>query len=151
MPPIFAGHADVVQLLLQRKANPLAQNKAGKTALNVAKNDAVRALIQQAIDAAAATPATAVPTLSQPGHVLDTLEDSSPAQIDAHADTQAQTGSRKRPSEQQLEQSGTRQRHEADHHVTESSKSQNFIGPVTSTKTNVGLQHLDAAQDDEGE
>ena len=41
-----------MRLLLQHKANPSAQNKAGKTALDLAKNDDIRASITIALASA---------------------------------------------------------------------------------------------------
>ena len=42
-----AGHKELVQLLVQKKANVTAQNRAGKTAAELAKDDATKQLLQQ--------------------------------------------------------------------------------------------------------
>jgi Ankyrin repeat len=42
-----AGHKELVQLLVQKKANVTAQNRAGKTAAELAKDDATKQLLLQ--------------------------------------------------------------------------------------------------------
>lgn len=62
-----AGHAACVVYLLKRHANPGSTNKQGKTAMDLAKSEEVRAALQAAAEeAAAATAASATEQAQQP-------------------------------------------------------------------------------------
>ena len=52
-----AGHVECVAYLLKRRANPAAANKQGKTALDAAKSEEVKAMLTVALEAATAAAA----------------------------------------------------------------------------------------------
>lgn len=113
-----------MRLLLQRKANPHAQNKAGKSAADLAKNDSIRALIQESL-----SPAT------------DTIEQDAAEASDTAPDKHKDT--RKRRADSPNSGPSVQSPLEAKNAAGESE------GTRGQKSAKVGLHHLDDARNDE--
>lgn len=130
----IAGNTELIKLLVKRKANTASTNKSKKTAMDLAKTAEVKAVLQEAIDAAAqqaeATQAE-VPTGS-------TAEDASMENASATAPQQAAAPSLgAEPAEMIGPQIGPSERPPSQHVATAHQQPQ--IGPPERPPSNGGL------------